>query len=373
MRRETDATQPFVMDDAERVHLVERGSLDVFAVELAGDRPVGRRQFVTRVAAGEMALGADRVADPARPERVFGFLAVPGLDTVVIDGERDGVGGGEFDLAAVTWIDTWIASLSSFAVRGCPVPRDAVHVEAEPNVSHRSGSVLTAQHGDVVWVSATVPMRLLGRTDLVVPAGEPPLPLTERTWLRVDADAVVTAVYTPTALLTGQLWPALLRFASRILERAILADAESAASLASRRRDANDAMRFSVSGSLGVLGSVLRGARSDLGIGPTGGSALKAAAGLVAESVGATLARQPDGAAATREPVGAEEAADTIDGSRAVPGCARGESPSPPAGGSATVRRSSASRRRAGSRSRSSRTAEAATAPPTRRPARTSS
>ena len=312
VRRETDATQPFVMDDAERVHLVERGFLDVFAVELAGDRPVGRRQFVTRVAAGEMALGADRVADPARPERVFGFLAVPGLDTVVIDGERAGVAGGEFDLDAVTWIDTWVASLSEFAVRGCPPPRDAVQVEAEPDVSHRSGSELTAQHGDVVWVSATVPMRLLGRTDLVVPAGEPPLPLTERTWSRIDADAAVTAVYTPTALLTGQLWPALLRFASRILERAVLADAEAAASLATRRRDANEAMRVSVSGSLGVLGSVLRGARSDRGAGPAGGSALEAAAGLVAESVGATLAR-PVGAAATREPAGAEEAADAIE------------------------------------------------------------
>ena len=316
MRRETDATQPFVMDDAERVHLVERGFLDVFAVELAGDRPVGRRQFVTRVAAGEMALGADRVADPARPERVFGFLAVPGLDTVVVDGERASVAAGEFDLDAVTWIDTWITSLSEFAVRGCPLPRDAVQVEAEPSVSHRAGSVLTAQHTDVVWVSATVPMRLLGRTDLVVPAGEPPLPLTERTWFRIDADADVSAFYTPTALLTGQLWPALLRFASRILERAILADMEAAAALASRRRDANDAMGFSVSGLGvlgGVLGGVLRGARSDRGAGPTGGSALKAAAGLVAEAVGATLARQPDGAAATREPVGAEEAADTID------------------------------------------------------------
>ena len=301
------------MDDAERVHLVERGFLDVFAVELAGDRPVGRRQFVTRVAAGDMALGADRVADPARPERVFGFLAVPGLDTVVIDGERAGVAAAEFDLAAVAWIDTWIASLSGFAVRGTPPPRDAVQVEAEPNVSHRSGSVLTAQHGDVVWVSATVPMRLLGRTDLVVPAGEPPLPLTERTWSSIDADAVVTAVYTPTALLTGQLWPALGRFASRILERAILLDAEAAASLASRRRDAHEAMRVSVSGSLGVLGGVLRGARRDRGAGPTGGSALQAAAGLVAESVGATLARQPDRAAATREPGGAEEAADTIE------------------------------------------------------------
>ena len=313
VRRETDATQPFVMDDAERVHLVERGFLDVFAVELAGDRPVGRRQFVTRVAAGEMALGAGRVADPARPERVFGFLAVPGLDTVVIDGERAGVAGGEFDLDAVTWIDTWVASLSEFAVRGCPVPRDAVQVEAEPDVSHRSGSELTAQHGDVVWVSATVPMRLLGRTDLVVPAGEPPLPLTERTWSRIDADAVVTAVYTPTALLTGQLWPALLRFASRILERAVLADAEDAASLASRRRDANEAMRVSVSGSLGVLGGVLRGARSDREAGPAGGSALEAAAGLVAGSVGAMLARKPVGAAAPREPAGAEEAVDTLE------------------------------------------------------------
>ena len=313
MRRETDATHPFVMDDAERVHLVERGFLDVFAVELAGDRPVGRRQFVTRVAAGEMALGADRVADPARPERVFGFLAVPGLDTVVIDGERSGVAGGEFDLDAVTWIDTWVARLSESAVRGCPPPRDAVQVEAEPNVSHRSGSVLTAQHGDVVWVSATVPMRLLGRPDLVVPAGEPPLPLTERTWSRIDADAAVTAVYTPTALLTGQLWPALLRFASRILERAILADAEAAASLASRRRDANEAMRVSVSGALGVLGSVLRGAGSDRGAGPAGGSALEAAAGLVAGSLGATLTRKPEGATATREPAGAEEAADTLE------------------------------------------------------------
>ncbi len=313
MRRETDATQPFVMDDAERVHLVERGFVDVFAVELAGDRPVGRRRFVTRVAAGEIALGADRVADPARPERVFGFLAVPGLDTVVIDGERAGVAAEDFDLAAVTWIDTWIASLSEFASRGRPVPRDAVHVEAEPSVSHPSGSVLTAQHRDVVWVTATDPMRLLGRRDLVVATGEPPLPLTERTWIRIDADADVTAVYTPTALLTGQLWPALRRFASRILERAILADMEAAAALASRRRNVNDAMRFSVSGSLGVLAGVLRGARSDRGPGPAGGGALKAAAGLVAEAVGATLARQPDGAAAPREPVGEEEAAETID------------------------------------------------------------
>ena len=314
MRRETDATQPFVMDDAERVYLVERGYLDIFAVELEGDRPVGRRRFVTRVAVGEMAFGADRAADPARAGRVFGFLAVPGLDAVLIDGERAGVAAEGFDLAAVTWIDVWISKLSEFAVRGCAPPRNAVQIEADPNVSYPSGSVLSAQHGDVVWVSATVPMRLLGRTDLVAAAvGEPLLPLTEHTWLEIDADAVVTAVHTPTALLTEQLWPALLRFASRILERAILAEAEAGAALASRRRDANEALRVSVSGSLGVLGDVLGGARSGGGGGSTGGTALTTAVRLVAESGGATLAVQPSCAAGTGVPDGPGETAGTIE------------------------------------------------------------
>ena len=171
------------MDDAERVHLVERGFLDVFAVELAGDRPVGRRQFVTRVAAGEMALGADRVADPARP--AAGLRAASQCPVSIRSSSTASAPASPPEssiMAAVTWIDTWIAGLSGFAVRGCPPPRDAVQVEAEPGVSHRSGCLLTAQHGDVVWVSATAAMRLLGRTDLLVPAGEPPLPLTERTW-----------------------------------------------------------------------------------------------------------------------------------------------------------------------------------------------
>ena len=314
MRRETDATQPFVMDDAERVYLVEREYLDIFAVELEGDRPVGRRRFVTRVAVGEMAFGADRAADPARAGRVFGFLAVPGLDAVLIDGERAGVAAEGFDLAAVTWIDVWISKLSEFAVRGCAPPRNAVQIEADPNVSYPSGSVLSAQHGDVVWVSATVPMRLLGRTDLVAAAvGEPLLPLTEHTWFEIDADAVVTGVHTPTALLTEQLWPALLRFASRILERAILAEAEAAAALASRRRDSNEALRVSVSGSLGVLGDVLGGARSGGGLGSTGGAALTTAVRLVAESGGATLAVQPSCAAATGVPDAPGEPAGAIE------------------------------------------------------------
>ena len=117
-RISTDAARPFLMDDPERVYMVEQGYLDVFAVELRGDDPVNRRRFVARVPADSMAFGSERVTDPTRSERVFGFLAVPSLDAVLIAGERAGVATDTFDLAATIWIDDWIARLSDFPVRG---------------------------------------------------------------------------------------------------------------------------------------------------------------------------------------------------------------------------------------------------------------
>ena len=177
----TGGARPLLMDDRERIHLVEQGHLDVFAVELHGDDAVNRRRFVARLPAGSMAFGSDRVADPGRPGRMFGLLAIPSLDAVLIAGERNGVAAADtFDLAATTWIDDWIARLSEFPVRGRSVPIGATLLQAEPDVRHPPGSMLSAQHRDIVWVAATAPMRLLGRGDMVVDSGEL-CPVTERT------------------------------------------------------------------------------------------------------------------------------------------------------------------------------------------------
>ena len=308
----TGAARAFLMDDPDLVHLVEQGHLDVFAVELHGDEPVNRRRFVARVPTGSMAFGSDRVAAPTQPERVFGLLAVPSLDAVLIAGERAGVAADTFDLAATTWIDDWIARLSEFPVRARPVPLDAELLDADPDVRYPPGAVLSAQHGDVVWVSATAPMRLLGRSDMVVDRGEPLLPVTERTWFALDVETEVTAVYTPTALLTGSLWPALLCFGARVLEYAILAEAEAEVELASHRRRAQGARRASVTRALGGLSEVLgvrRGARRDVQEDRT---PLQAAAGLVARSCGVSADfREPP--EERDPPVGASEAAAVVE------------------------------------------------------------
>ena len=282
----TAATRPFLMDDPERVYIVEQGYLDVFAVELRGDEPVNRRRFVARVPADSMAFGNDRVPDATRPDSVFGFLAVPSLDAVLIEGERAGVAADTFDLAATAWIDDWIARLSEFPVRGCPVPLDAELLEADPDVGYPAGAVLSAQHGDIVWVLANARMRWLGRSDMVVDKGEPLLPLTERTWFEIDVDTEVTAVYTPTALLTERLWPALLRFGTRILEHAILAEAQGEAEIETRRRRAHGARRASLTRALGGLGEVLGASHGPEHASLEERTSLQAAVQLVARSCG---------------------------------------------------------------------------------------
>ena len=310
VRVETGAHRPFLMDDPARVYLVEGGHLDVFAVDMSAQGVPGRRRFVARVPAGEMAFGHERTAAPETPGCAFAFLAVPSLDAVLIEGERDGVSCGGFDLSAVLWIDAWISRTSEFLVRGRPPPRRAMLLDADPDVPYASGCALSAQHGDVVWVSATAPMRLLGRADRVVEVGEPLLPVTEQTWFEIGADAEVSAMYTPAALLTERLWPAFRSFATRVLEFAVLAEAEDAAVLETRRAQAHDARRDSVATALGGLRAVLDGSRGTPRA-AGGQTPLQAAAALVFEACGAPL-QTPHGTQETLAPGGLKEAIDVL-------------------------------------------------------------
>ena len=289
VRIRTGAYRPFPMDDPERVHFVEQGHLDIFTVEFGADEAVGRRRFVSRVPAGEFAFGARRIVDRDSPDRGLGFLAVPSLDAVVVEGARSGVASESFDLAAVNWIDEWVSRLSAFLVRDRPPPRDALLLEADPDVPYPAGAVLSAQHRVVMWASADVPMLLIGRQDLTVAEGAPLLPVTQRTWFQIDHEARVSAVYSPTALLRGRLLPALDRFAQIVLAFALHAEVEAAEASHARRRDAQNARRESVSQALRGFSEVMGAAGRGAGTGSAARTPLQAAATLVAASYGATL------------------------------------------------------------------------------------
>ena len=251
------ANQPVAMDDPDRVLWVENGYLDVFAIERLDGRISNRAPFVARIPAGRMCFGARRHA--SSDESLFGFLAVPSAEAVVIDGERGGVASEErFDLDATIWIDEWIFGLSEFMVRGRrPPPRDALLLDADPNVPYSAGSAVSAHHSDIVWVAANRPMRFNGHEKLVVEAGSHVVPLSERTWLELDADTEVSAFHTPAVAVAGRLWPAFDRFNALVLEAAAIARGEKVENHAERHRRLLQSRRANTAKMFGDLGKVL--------------------------------------------------------------------------------------------------------------------
>jgi len=303
VRIETGAHRPFPMDDPERVYFVEEGYLDVFVVELRESEVAGRRRFLARVPVGEMGFGIRRIVDADHSGRTFGLLAVPSLNASIVEGERAGVASDSFDLDATIWIDEWISRLSEFLVRDRPLPRDALLLDADPDIPYPSGAVLSAQHRDIVWVSATQPMQLINRDDLVFEPGAPLMPVTQMTWFELGSDAEVTAVYTPTALVTERLWPGFDRFTESVLEFAIHREAETTGTLQARRHAAEEARSASLSGALRGFGEVLDVPAPAAHTDPQHRTPLQQAAALVAESCGASLKVPTQALSLARNPV----------------------------------------------------------------------
>ena len=286
-RTRTGANRPFALDDRRKVTYVERGHLDVFVVARHGDRIIGRRRFVARIRPGDMAFGVAPLEIPDRKGHSLGLIATPSQGAVLITGDRAGVGSSDFDLATTDWVDRWISQLSAFLVRDLPPPRDALLLEADPDIPYEAGSICSAQHRDVVWVSADSPLALIGRDDVIHAVEEPLLPLTQQTWFEVAEDSRISAVYTPTALLREVLWPAFDHFGRRVLELAHLTERRQAGVLRRRRRESFEVREALMARAIDDFREVL--GDTDPAAARTGRTPLEQAAHLVARATGAVL------------------------------------------------------------------------------------
>ena len=306
------ANQPFLMDDPARAFWVEDGHLDIFAIKLLSNEVATRTPFVTRVPAGSMCFGAQRLAGRGGSEGLFAFLAVPSMDAVIIVGERARVASKEnFDLDAVIWIDEWVARLSEFPVRGgSPPPRNAALLDADPNVPYPAGTAVSAHHSDIVWVSANRPISFIGDGDLTVGDGSHLVPLSERTWFELDGDTEVTALQTPAVVVAERLWPSLDRFSALILEYAAIAERRKIDTYSDYYQTLLRSRETTTTKMFGTLGQVLGVAQDQEQkiAASSGETPLRTAVSIVAEAAGVTL----EIARNVKEPADPEEAVETL-------------------------------------------------------------
>ena len=283
------ANQPFLLDDAARAFYVEQGHLDLFAVEMEGGAPTNRKPFVGRVPAGAFAFGAP-VFEQAAEGCSINFQAIPSRSAVVAECDRVSLVNAEnFGIDVTIWIDDWVFRLSEFMARGRrPASSDVRLLEADPDVPCPAASVVSAHHSDVLWVSADRPMRFISRADLLLEAGDL-LPLSERNWFELDTETAVSAIHTPTAVVTGRLWPAFDRFSLLALRYSRIHAQEQSETGRDQHSRADRTRRETAAMTSHTLGGVLRPTGAGAGAARTGRTPLQAAVGLVADSIGVEI------------------------------------------------------------------------------------
>ena len=87
-RIEAGANRVFILDEPGRAWLVDAGHLDIFATTVDENGACGRRRYLGRVPAGSVAFGTDPLQRGADDQDRLAFIAVPGLETVVYEGDR---------------------------------------------------------------------------------------------------------------------------------------------------------------------------------------------------------------------------------------------------------------------------------------------
>ena len=292
--RSLGANQPFLMTEAGKMFHVRQGGLDIFWVELQGRRVVGRRRFVTRVPSGKMAFGCAPLPDPDSEGGTVGLLAVPALDTVIVETTRDRLNATDFSLSDVIWLDDWVSALGAFMVGDLVPPRDTQRLEADPDIPSAAGSRVSAYHGDTIWICATGPLRLLGDAELTIEPGDPLIPVSSRIWLEVAEDAEITATRTPAVILAERQWSALDRFSGLALRHSIAARRRGYAEFDRRKADSHEARREATARSLHTLRGVLDRPDRRAFQASAGRTPLQRAVTLVADAVGVTLDIPPN-------------------------------------------------------------------------------
>ena len=219
--RTTGANNPIVLDDPNTLLIVEKGFLDIFVVEKKGVHISNRYPFVNRLSEGMAAFGVNAIEsiDEKNESVKYYFAAIPSQEARIVFGNRQAISSDEgLGIDSIIWIDDWIAELSSFLIRFSePPPRNAQMIEADPDVEYSAGTLI-AMHHDIVWVSSDSPMKFNGHYEVFLNKDEPLLPITSQTWLSLDQRTKISAVYTPTALISGKLWSSLEAFNHRVLK-----------------------------------------------------------------------------------------------------------------------------------------------------------
>lgn len=214
---DTGGNAPVLLKDEDSVWFVESGNVDLFAVRVKDDKPVGSRAHVFRAGEGQILFGVD----PGKCGVDIGFLAVGTTDTRLCrlrlsriqEFAREDLVGQEIILL----VDRWITGLSASVQTGL-TPKVFVELEAGREISVDKGDYARPLKG-ILWVRQKEGGScFMGRKEWPLVEPNRFFPVSENAWLMAEVESKMEAFNTDVYMAQPAFWPDLRYFNCLILD-----------------------------------------------------------------------------------------------------------------------------------------------------------
>ncbi|RJQ64812.1 MAG: NHLP bacteriocin export ABC transporter permease/ATPase subunit [Desulfobacteraceae bacterium] len=217
--RQVSGNTPVLLQGKANVWFVLSGQLEVFAVQLEGERLVGPKKHFFAARQGELLFGMD--LESWGFGQGFQAVGFPGTRMARLDLSHLIALGANPDcreeLARV--LNGWVNGLSEGLTADIvPRPRADVLLEPREGVSLK-GDRIAFPAGEVLWIGPRSGSALFVSMEEVSADGQDGFfPLCPKSWLRNIGESVIDVIRTEEALSCGIVWHSLERFHALIFQ-----------------------------------------------------------------------------------------------------------------------------------------------------------
>jgi ATP-binding cassette subfamily C protein len=279
---EVKGNEPILLDDLNKIWIIQRGSIALFAVTIEDGVVTGNRRYLCSLNQGDALFGTNRSTSPPAC-----LIAVPIGETELFDLDRqyfhDLVDGG--NLQAIFWLENWLQQLSS-ALSYLTIPAIQVKATASGRYSLLANQTLQPET-DVCWVQLQQgSVHLIGFTELTLNSETGLFPLNRKLWLEASEASQLTTKTTSAIGNSHTILAGLSQFNNQILQAIDILDRQETETEVQRLRDRQRLNRQVTAEALGELASTLNYQDGDFFL---EGTPLLVAAGAVGRAIGVKI------------------------------------------------------------------------------------
>jgi NHLM bacteriocin system ABC transporter ATP-binding protein len=282
-----NGNEPILLDDPNKIWIIDKGSIALFAVTIEDGAIAGNRRYLCSLNQGEALFGTNISTSTLTPLPPAYLIAVPIGETELFDLDRqyfhDLIDGG--NLQAIFWIENWLDKLSS-TVSLLTTPAIQVKATASGRYSLLANQTLQPEK-DICWLQVQQgSFRLMGFAELNLNPETGLFPLNHKLWLEAPEASQLTTITTAAIRNSNIILIGLSQFNNQLLQAVAIIDRQETETEVQRLRDRQRLNRQVTAESLGELASTLNYQDGDFFL---EGTPLLVAAGAVGRAMGVKI------------------------------------------------------------------------------------